>query len=247
MKKMRISPNPRLARAFTLIELLVVIAIIAILAAMLLPALAQAKKKATMAGCQSNYHQINVSLFMYTGDFQDFLPPGQNAVGGLWDGQTIAYNQNSKGEMVIYLAPYMGYPLPSTLTTAFLAPAFLCPGFKSAVNTNNLTNTVCYYLDGHRIDGSTNLVPFLPFGYPSTYNLNGVSHPAPNYAVKISELSEYGSLSSIWYFSDVDLVAFPTDTWGTTMPPKPVHGDSRNYSYFDGHVQVKKVNLSGGL
>ncbi len=237
----------RSAPAFTLIELLVVIAIIAILAAMLLPALAGAKKKATMAGCQSNFHQVNIALVMYGNDFQDYLPPGQTANAGLWDGQTVYYDKYTSGELTIYLAPYMGYPIPSTLTTAFLVPVMLCPGLKNTINTNNLTNTICYYLDGHHIDNSTNLVPFLPFGYPSTYSLNGVSHPAPNYAVKLSSLSGYGPISDIWYLADVDQVVFPPpNAWGTAMPVKPSHGDVRNFSYFDGHVKVKKVGPTGG-
>ncbi|MES1180795.1 MAG: prepilin-type N-terminal cleavage/methylation domain-containing protein [Verrucomicrobiota bacterium] len=71
-------------KGFTLIELLVVIAIIAILAAMLLPALAAAKEKAKRIQCLNDIHQIEIALNVYVSDSHDKLPVYDSTTGAGW-------------------------------------------------------------------------------------------------------------------------------------------------------------------
>ena len=227
------------ARGFTLIELLVVIAIIAILAALLLPALSQAKAKAQSVKCKNNLHQLGIALRLYVGDFNAYpfsayTPASNQRNLFLWFDGLAPYVANAKwGEGVFHCPNYQW----KVYEGEAVADGFTVPGGDYAYNglgsspTNHNNNWIRRGL-GPKIIGNSGDRPVRD---------SDVKAPADLYAIGDSKVVQYGTNG--WIIGPWEYYPFPT-LWDAIK--KIPHSTLFNIVLADGHVESLKTNILFG-
>ena len=212
-------------KGFTLIELLVVIAVIAILAAMLLPALSKAKATSKRMACLSNLRQVGIALQIYVEDSAGLLPnPNQD--------QTYDFNsQFSPNNPLRAIRPYVGATTPTDKT-----PVYTCPGarpmlLKPAYAPSAISSTTILFSELVLDKGLTKLL-----------NPAGVTVMHENYVLMNAMWYEPESAGGDAYTQWHTWTASNASEWSGT--PREhydnLHNEGGNLAFSDGHVEYKR-------
>jgi prepilin-type N-terminal cleavage/methylation domain-containing protein/prepilin-type processing-associated H-X9-DG protein len=220
--------------AFTLIELLVVIAIIAVLAALLLPALGQAKGRAHAIACLSNIKQLSLAWFLYTDENDDYLvnnhgKPETIAKRNTWANNVLDWSASDDNVNPVYLTasllgPYTG---PS-------APVFKCPSDRSVSAAGLRNRSVAMNAMVGDPGVLTNV--FNP-GYLQFFKSSDITTPA-NIFVFLDENPR--TINDGFFVNRLD-----DYEWGNL--PGSYHNGAANLSFADGHTETHRWVAPGTI
>jgi prepilin-type N-terminal cleavage/methylation domain-containing protein len=232
-------------RGFTLIELLVVIAIIAILAAMLLPALSKAKNQAKGVECLNNTKQMMLAWHMYADESNDHVPlsfPPTNSTGTAWVQGTLNYDPANTDNWNLTNTLAVGSIWPNTGKSQNI---FRCPSDVSKVipNSGPYSGQITPRLRSYAMNDWMGATVGPDTAYRNlNFNvfdkLSTIANPSPS-ALWVLVDQHPDSISYPWFI--VDMTGYPTVSQTRLAGiPASYHNNCSSFSFADGHSEPHK-------